>query len=78
MENAINIPLAGMTDVTGFSQFEEDQNLYLHCGGGYRSVIAASIMKLHGYNNLRNVLGGWSKIREQKNIKTVKEGKVLN
>ena len=78
VENAINIPLAGMTDVTSISHFEEDQNIYLHCGGGYRSVIAASIMKLHGYHNLRNVLGGWSKIREQKNIKTVKEAKVLN
>ena len=78
VENAINIPLAGMTDVASISQFEEDQNIYLHCGGGYRSVIAASIMKLHGYHNLRNVLGGWSKIREQKNIKTVKEAKVLN
>ena len=76
--DAINLPLSTMTDVANIAQFEDDQNLYLHCGGGYRSVIAASIMKRHGYHNLRNVLGGWAKIKEQKDIRTVKEGKVLN
>jgi rhodanese-related sulfurtransferase len=44
------------------SGIPEDHNLYVHCAGGYRSVIAASIMKRHGIHNLRNVLGGWSAI----------------
>ena len=32
--------------------------------GGYRSVIAASLIKRQGIHNLRNVVGGWNKIRE--------------
>jgi glyoxylase-like metal-dependent hydrolase (beta-lactamase superfamily II)/rhodanese-related sulfurtransferase len=76
--NAINMPLDEMTDVAQIAQLEEDQNLYVHCKSGYRSVIAASLLKQQGYHNLRNVLGGWSKIKEQKNIKTEKEGTVFN
>lgn len=76
--NAINMPLDEMADVAQIAQLEEDQNLYVHCKSGYRSVIAASLLKQQGYHNLRNVLGGWSKIKEQKNIKTEKEGTVLN
>ena len=76
--NAINMPLDEMTDVAQIAQLEEDQNLYVHCKSGYRSVIATSLLKQQGYHNLRNVLGGWSKIKEQKNIKTEKEGTVLN
>jgi len=60
------------------AQFEENQNLYVHCAGGYRSVIAASLFKKHGYHNLRNVLGGWGKIKEQEKVKIVKEASVLN
>ncbi|MEY2828843.1 MAG: hypothetical protein RIQ33_701 [Bacteroidota bacterium] len=40
----------------------EHKNLYVHCAGGYRSVIAASIMKQHGFHQLRNVIGGWGAI----------------
>jgi rhodanese-related sulfurtransferase len=40
----------------------EHKNLYVHCAGGYRSVIAASIMKQHGIHQLRNVIGGWGAI----------------
>jgi hydroxyacylglutathione hydrolase len=36
---------------------------YVHCAGGYRSVIAASILKARGYHNVVNVLGGFSAIR---------------
>jgi len=38
----------------------------VHCAGGYRSVIAASLMKKQGIHNLRNVLGGWGQIKELK------------
>jgi glyoxylase-like metal-dependent hydrolase (beta-lactamase superfamily II)/rhodanese-related sulfurtransferase len=78
IKNAISLPLAEMTDVAQIAQFEEDQNLYLHCAGGYRSVIAASLMKRQGYHNLRNVLGGWREIKKQENISTEKENQVLN
>ncbi len=67
--DAINLPLNEMTDIAAIASFEEDQNLYIHCGGGYRSVIACSIFKKHGINNIRNIAGGWSKIKEQTKIK---------
>lgn len=38
------------------------QDLYIHCLGGYRSMIAASLMKRKGYMNLRNIYGGWQAI----------------
>ena len=78
LKDAMNLPLNDMTDVTQFAGLEDDQNLYVHCAGGYRSVIAASILKHHGLHNLRNVLGGWGKIKEQKNASIVKETSVLN
>ncbi|MEO8820483.1 MAG: rhodanese-like domain-containing protein [Ginsengibacter sp.] len=78
VKDAINIPLAEMTDVAQIAQLEEDQNIYIHCRSGYRSVIAASLLKQQGYHNLRNVLGGWNKIKEQKNIQIEKEASVLN
>jgi glyoxylase-like metal-dependent hydrolase (beta-lactamase superfamily II)/rhodanese-related sulfurtransferase len=76
--NAQNLPLNEMNDVLNLSHFEDNQNLYVHCAGGYRSVIAASLLKREGTHNLRNVLGGWGKIKEQKDIKTQKEASVLN
>lgn len=78
VKNAQNLPLDEMTDVLNLAQFEDTQNLYVHCAGGYRSVIAASLLKKHGINNLRNVLGGWGKIKEQKTIKVEKDASVLN
>ena len=75
---AINLPLNEMMDVMKPAQFEEHQNLYIHCAGGYRSVIAASLLKRQGIVNLRNVLGGWGKIKEEKSISFQKEASMLN
>jgi glyoxylase-like metal-dependent hydrolase (beta-lactamase superfamily II)/rhodanese-related sulfurtransferase len=76
--NALNLPLQEMTDPLHLAQFEENQHLYVHCAGGYRSVIAASLLKRQGINNLRNVLGGWAKIKEQEKVSIVKEASMLN
>ncbi len=75
---AQNLPLNEMNDVLNLSHFEDNQNIYVHCAGGYRSVIAASLLKREGTHNLRNVLGGWGKIKDQKNIRIEKEASVLN
>lgn len=77
VKDALNIPLNDLVDPVNMSAIEEDQNVYVHCAGGYRSVIAASMLKRSGIHNVRNVLGGWQKIREQK-IETAKENSVLN
>ena len=78
VKDAQNLPLDEMTDVLNLAQFDDKQNLYVHCAGGYRSVIASSLLKRHGIHNLRNVLGGWGKIKEQKTIKVEKDASVLN
>jgi len=78
VENAVNIPLSDLSDPGNLVQIEERDNLYIHCVRGYRSVIAASILKQQGYNNLRNISGGWEFIRHTKGIKIVKETSALN
>ncbi len=37
---------------------------YVYCAGGYRSVVASSILKKHGFTRIRNVYGGFNKIKE--------------
>lgn len=78
LKDAKNISLIDMTDPAVMADIEETQNLYVHCAGGYRSVIASSLLKRQGINNLRNVLGGWGKIKEQEKAEIVKETSVLN
>ncbi len=78
VQDAINIPLNELTDVAKMAQLDEDHNFYLHCAGGYRSVIALSLLKRQGIHNVRNIVGGWETIKAQKNIKTTKESSVLN
>lgn len=78
LEGAVNLPLQEMIDVAQLAQFEDNQNLYIHCAGGYRSVIAASLLKREGLHNLRNVLGGWAKIKNDEKAKIVKETSMLN
>lgn len=63
IQGAEHLPLADMTDVGTIGMIEDDNNVYVHCAGGYRSVIAASILKKQGFHNLRNVLGGWNAIK---------------
>jgi len=78
VKNALNIPLNDMTDPANLAMMEEDQNIYVHCLGGYRSLIATSLMKRQGIHNLRNVQGGWNSIKEQEKIQKEKESSVLN
>ena len=78
VKDALNIPLSDLIDPASMANFEENDNLYVHCGSGYRSVIAASFIKKQGIHNLYNVLGGWDKIKEQKTITQQKETSVLN
>ena len=78
IKDAINLPLQELADPGSMAILEERHNLYVHCGGGYRSVIAASMLKRQGFHNLRNVTGGWGKIKDQKGIEIVKDKSVLN
>jgi len=46
------------------AEFPEGDTFYLHCAGGYRSMIAASILKSRGIHNLIDVQGGFKAIKE--------------
>jgi hydroxyacylglutathione hydrolase len=76
VKGAMNLPLNTMMDPLNIAMVETDHNLYVHCAGGYRSVIAASILKREGFHNLRNITGGWGKIKEEKDIPRVFPEKV--
>ena len=78
VKGAINMPLNDMTDPGIMANIKDNDNLYVHCAGGYRSVIAVSMLKRQGIHNLRNISGGWDKIHEQPTIEVVKESSVLN
>jgi len=45
------------------NQVDKNKTYHIHCAGGYRSVIAASILKARGYNNLVDVAGGFGAIK---------------
>lgn len=78
LPEAVNLSLDDMKDPGSMANIDDNHNLYVHCSGGYRSVIAASILKKQGLHNLRNVLGGWNKIKEQEKVEIVKDSSVLN
>jgi rhodanese-related sulfurtransferase/glyoxylase-like metal-dependent hydrolase (beta-lactamase superfamily II) len=78
LDGAVNIPLSEMTDPGSMSLIDDEDNLYIHCTSGYRSVIAASLLKRQGIHNLRNVKGGWDGIKNLESVEIVKEKSMLN
>ncbi|MDX5321827.1 MAG: MBL fold metallo-hydrolase, partial [Bacteroidota bacterium] len=45
-------------------KLDKEGTYYVHCAGGYRSMIAASILRAKGFQRIKNIYGGWSKIKE--------------
>ena len=68
VEGASNAPLDYLND--HLAEFPQDKPFYIHCAGGYRSVIAASILKSRGIHNLIDVAGGFKAIGETSLPKT--------
>ena len=60
--NSINIPLIDLSKSIDKVSFEK--TFYVHCKGGYRSMIAASILLANGISNFSNVPGGYEKIKK--------------
>ena len=63
-----HIPSATHTSLdiinTHLDEFPSEEPFYVHCAGGYRSVIAASILKARGIHNVVDVAGGFKAIKE--------------
>lgn len=61
LENAKHTPLDYINDY--MAEFPKDKTFYVHCAGGYRSVIAASILKSRGIHNLIDIAEGFGGIK---------------
>lgn len=66
--DAENIPLNELSN--HISEFPKDKTFILHCAGGYRSMIAASMLKQRGFDNFVDVIGGFGAIKETSLPKT--------
>ena len=59
--DAYSRPLAYIN--TWIKDIDPKEHFFLHCAGGYRSMIAASILQARGYRNFTEVEGGFGKIK---------------
>lgn len=66
IENVENLPLDFINE--NMHKYPKDEPFTIHCAGGYRSIIAASILKSRGYNQVKDVIGGYAAISKT-NIK---------
>ncbi|HKK89155.1 MAG TPA: MBL fold metallo-hydrolase [Saprospiraceae bacterium] len=66
--DARNFPLDYINNNT--NKLDRDQKYYLHCLGGYRSMITASILQSRGFRNLVDIAGGWRALEESDTPKT--------
>ncbi len=60
--DAVNVELDYFNDQ--MASVPQEGTFYVHCAGGYRSVIASSILKARGYHNMVDVAGGFKAIKE--------------
>lgn len=67
VENAENAPLDFIND--SMLKVDKDKTYYVHCAGGYRSMIFASVLKARGYDKLIDINGGFKEIKESGEIK---------
>ncbi|MCX2743529.1 MBL fold metallo-hydrolase [Mangrovivirga sp. M17] len=71
-------PLKPLDFITEWQdEYPKDRHLTLFCRGGYRSMIAASILKARGYQTVTDVIGGFNQIK-QTGMKIVSDSEVIN
>ncbi len=66
IQNAENIPLDYISE--RMQQLDKNKTYYVHCAGGYRSMIFNSILKARGYDNLVDIKGGFKAVKESGKI----------
>ncbi|WP_421871069.1 MBL fold metallo-hydrolase [Marinoscillum sp.] len=62
VEDAQSLPLDYISE--SMDQISKDETYHVHCAGGYRSMIASSILKSRGYHNVVDIAGGYKAISE--------------
>ena len=68
VEEAYNKPLDFINDWV--RDINPNEHFFMHCAGGYRSMIAASILQARGYRNFTEIEGGFGQIEKQEAIPT--------
>ena len=68
VEEAINFPLDYINEA--MDNFDDTKQYHIHCAGGYRSIIASSILKSRGFHNFIDIAGGFEAISETNVPKT--------
>ncbi|CAD7806780.1 Beta-lactamase hydrolase-like protein [Chryseobacterium aquaeductus] len=68
IENAYNKPLDSISDWV--TTIDDSEHFFLHCAGGYRSMIAASILNSHGIRNFTEIEGGFNGIKKTEKLPT--------
>ena len=62
VEGVVNLPLDTLSE--HINQIRRNEPVYVHCAGGYRSMVANSILKARGFDNVMNVEGGIGAIKQ--------------
>ena len=60
VDGSLNIPLINLTD--NLDKLNFNKRSYIYCKGGYRSMIASSILNSKGINDITNIIGGYDSI----------------
>jgi glyoxylase-like metal-dependent hydrolase (beta-lactamase superfamily II)/rhodanese-related sulfurtransferase len=68
IDNAYNKPLDTISDWV--QSIDDSEHFFLHCAGGYRSMIAASILNSHGIRNFTEIEGGYNGIKKTEKFPT--------
>ena len=69
VSGAINISLVELEN--RISELDKNQKYLIHCAGGYRSMIASSMLLNHGFKNILNVHGGFGKIKQVEGVELI-------
>jgi hydroxyacylglutathione hydrolase len=66
IETAVNVPLDFIND--SMPAIDKNKTCYVHCAGGYRSIIFISVLRARGYDKLIDVKGGFNAIKGNSKI----------
>ena len=60
VNGSLNIPLINLSE--NIKRVNSNSKTYVYCKGGYRSMIASSILNLNGIKNITNIIGGYDNL----------------
>jgi rhodanese-related sulfurtransferase len=67
IEGAINTPLDFINDQ--MASLDKGKNYLVHCAGGYRSMIFISVLRARGFDNMKDIKGGFNDVKNSGKFK---------